>query len=74
MHPGGVTVSTHPQYDPWVRNLANCTIALKNIFDSVNPSDIRGCATRGAHFQENADTASQFQSDLKRDLAALLVK
>jgi hypothetical protein len=74
LHPGGVTVSTHPQYDPWVKNLANCTIALKSVFDSVNPSDVDQCMRRGAHFEENGDTATHLQSDLARELALLLAK
>jgi hypothetical protein len=68
---GGVTVSTHPQYDPWVNNIANCTIKLKSVFDRVNPADVDYCAHRGSHFEENADTAMQFQSELKRSLDAL---
>ena len=72
MHPGGVTVSTHPQYDPWATNLVNCTITLKSVFDTVNPSGLAGCTRRGAHFQENAETAAQLQNDLKRELNVLL--
>jgi dienelactone hydrolase len=68
LHPGGVTVSTHPQYSPWANNFANCTIRLESIFDPLNPSDFRACARRGAHFQGNAEIAVRLQSDLKAAL------
>jgi dienelactone hydrolase len=72
LHPGGMTISTHPQYAPWVKNYANCTITLKSVFDRIEPSSFGECMRHGAHFEENADTAAQFQSDLKRDLAVVL--
>ncbi len=72
LHPGGTTISTHPQYAPWVKNYANCTITLKSVFDRIDPTSLDGCERRGAHFEESADTASQFQSDLRRDLGAIL--
>jgi dienelactone hydrolase len=72
LHPGGMTISTHPQYAPWVKNYANCTVTLRSLFDRTDPASLDNCVRRGAHFEESADTASQFQSDLKRALSAIV--
>jgi dienelactone hydrolase len=72
MHPGGTTVSTHPQYSPWANNLAKCTIMLNSVFDRVDPAALSACAGRGIHFQGTADTAATLQSDLKRELSLLM--
>jgi dienelactone hydrolase len=74
LHPGGVTVSTHPQYSPWGRNLAACTIRLKSIFDTIDPADVAGCVRRGVHFQGDAESAEQARTDLKDQLGALMGK
>ena len=74
MHPGGVTVSTHPQYSLWGRNLAACTIRLKGIFDVIDPAEVAGCVRRGVHFQGNADAAEQARADLKEQLGILVGK
>jgi dienelactone hydrolase len=72
LHPGGTTISTHPQYSPWTRNFADCTIKLNSVFDIVDPREVAGCVRRGAHAQGNADAAEQARKDLKQQLAGLL--
>ena len=72
LHPGGVTVSTHPQYSPWSANYATCTIRLKSIFDVVTSADVAACVRRGAHFQGNAEAADKARADLKQQLAVLM--
>jgi dienelactone hydrolase len=72
LHPGGVTISTHPQYSPWSRNYATCTIRLKSIFDVVTPADVAACVRRGAHFQGNAEAADKARTDLKEQLSTLM--
>lgn len=72
LHPGGVTISTHPQYSPWSRNYAACTIRLKSIFDVVTRTDVAACVRRGAHFQGNAEAADKARTDLKEQLATLM--
>jgi len=72
LHPGGVTVSTHPQYSPWSANFASCTIRVKSIFDIVSAADVATCVRRGVHFQGNADAADQARKDLKEELSVLM--
>ena len=72
LHPGGVTISTHPQYSPWSPNFAACTIRLKSIFDIVAPADVAACVRRGAHFQGNAEAADKARTDFKEQLAVLM--
>jgi dienelactone hydrolase len=72
LHPGGVTISTHPQYSPWSPNYAACTIRSKSIFDFVTLADVAACVRRGAHFQGNADAADKSRTDLKEQLATLM--
>ena len=71
LHPGGTTLSTHPQYSPWTHNFANCTVRLKSVFDVVDPGEVAGCARRGVHAQGNPDVAEQVRKDLKEQLKAL---
>jgi len=72
LHPGGMTVSTHPQYSPWGYNFAACTIRLKSIFDLVDPAEVAGCMRRGVHFQGNAASAEQARADLKDQMKLLM--
>jgi dienelactone hydrolase len=72
LHPGGTTISTHPQYSPWTHNFADCTIRLKSIFDIVDAGEVVGCARRGAHAQGNAEMADMARNDLKAQLKILV--
>jgi dienelactone hydrolase len=72
MHPGGATVSTHPQYSPWAVSLANCTVRIQSIFDTIDPASLTEYAARGTHFQGTADTAAKLQVDLERELSSLM--
>ena len=72
LHPGGVTVSTHPQYSPWGRNLSACTIRLQSIFDIIQPRQLDGCTRRGVHFQGDAESAERARSDLQAQLRMLV--
>ena len=71
LHPGGTTLSTHPQYSPWTHNFADCTVRLKSVFDLVDPREVAGCQRRGVHAQGNPDVAEQARKDLKEQLKAL---
>jgi dienelactone hydrolase len=71
LHPGGTTLSTHPQYSPWTHNFADCTLRLKSVFDLVDPREVAGCERRGVHAQGNPDVAEQARKDLKEQLKAL---
>ena len=68
LHPGGTTLSTHPQYSPWTRNFADCTVRLNSVFDLVDPDEVAGCALRGVHAQGNPDVAEQSRNDLQEQL------
>ena len=68
LHPGGTTLSTHPQYSPWTRNFADCTVRLNSVFDLVDPDEVAGCALRGVRAQGNPDVAEQSRNDLQEQL------
>ena len=72
LHPGGTTLSTHPQYSPWTRNFADCTVRLNSVFDLVDPREVAGCARRGVHAQGNPDVAVQSRNDLQEQLKGLM--
>ena len=72
LHPGGTTLSTHPQYTPWTHNFADCTVRLNSVFDLVDPREVAGCARRGVHVQGNRDAAEQSRSDFKGQLKGLM--
>lgn len=72
LHPGGTTLSTHPQYSPWTHNFADCTVRLNSVFDLVDPREVAGCARRGVHAQGNPDVAVRSRNDLQEQLKALM--
>jgi dienelactone hydrolase len=72
LHPGGVTVSTHPQYSPWGRNFSACTMRLLSIFDPIEPAQVESCMRRGIHFQGDAESAERARADLQDQLRVLV--
>ncbi len=71
-HPGGTTISTHPQFDPWGENLSACTFKVNSVFDVAKRSDVKECLRHGAHFQGDATAADDAKRDFKEALDILM--